>query len=266
MLSVEALARRLWQVFEPVHAVTYFAPTCLEAPRALGLQGFWSGYVVQRAAPLGQVAAEAVAEAFFGFHPSRIAKAWPTDVSLEEALSVRSRAAGHVLRSIGATEDAADVAWEAAQRADTSGRPLASANQRLPRPADPVQALWQATTTLREHRGDGHVAALRQHGLSPVDAMLLKSAAGESEGEPLRLGRAWPDEQWRSDLVRDGELTPRGRELKQAVEDETDAAAADPWQHVDGERLYALLLPLATAVYDTGILPGINPIGVSRPS
>src|SRR5947209_4436862 len=61
---------------------------------------------------------------------------------------------------------------------------------------DPLRRFWQATTVLREHRGDGHVAALVTAGVSPVESHLLKVAAGESPEEQLRLGRAWSEEQW----------------------------------------------------------------------
>ena len=49
----ERTPRALWHLFETVHAVTYFAPQSHRAAAALGLQGFWAGYVVFRAAPLG---------------------------------------------------------------------------------------------------------------------------------------------------------------------------------------------------------------------
>jgi hypothetical protein len=48
-------ARALWHAIEPLHAVTYFAPECVEANRTLGLRGFWMGYFGARAAPLGEV-------------------------------------------------------------------------------------------------------------------------------------------------------------------------------------------------------------------
>src|SRR5271170_5044583 len=70
-------ARELWKVFEPVHAVTYFAPECVESNRALGLKGFWMGYFASRAAPLGPVGPGPVAAAFFGFQPSMVARALP---------------------------------------------------------------------------------------------------------------------------------------------------------------------------------------------
>ena len=46
-------ARRMWRVFDPLHAVTYFAPECDEEFRACGLKGFWMGYFAGRSRPHG---------------------------------------------------------------------------------------------------------------------------------------------------------------------------------------------------------------------
>jgi len=37
-------ARHLWTLFEPLHAVTYFAPEAREHFEAAGLRGFWRGF------------------------------------------------------------------------------------------------------------------------------------------------------------------------------------------------------------------------------
>ena len=46
-------ARAMWTLFEPIHAVTYFAPEARGAYEEAGLRGFWRGYFAGRAAPLG---------------------------------------------------------------------------------------------------------------------------------------------------------------------------------------------------------------------
>jgi hypothetical protein len=268
-------ARRLWQLFEPLHAVTYFAPQSQQATESRGVKGFWSSYVVLRAAPLGRVPAAVVTAAFFGFNPARAARALPSPLPPEEALELRLAAAVSALRDleIDQVDELADLLWVAAQACDTAGRVLGAANQALPRPDDPVAALWQATTTLREHRGDGHVAALVAHDLAPVQALLLKAASGEVAAEPLRLGRAWSSDEWAAgmhvlterELIDDGLLTAAGTELRQAVEDATDASASTPWQWVDVERVDELLLPLASTVIDSGLVPMPNPVGVTWP-
>ena len=45
--------RLMWHLFEPVHGVTYFAEQPRRAATDFGLTGYWAGYVVFRAAPLG---------------------------------------------------------------------------------------------------------------------------------------------------------------------------------------------------------------------
>jgi hypothetical protein len=268
-------ARRLWQLFEPLHAVTYFAPESLQATEARGVKGFWSGYVVLRAAPLGAVPAAVVTAAFFGFNPARAERALPSSLTPCDALELRLAAATTALRGlgIGQVDEVADLLWVAAQACDTAGRVLGAANQALPRPDDPLAALWQAATTLREHRGDGHVAALLAHGLGPVEALQLKAASGEVPVEQLRLGRAWSSDEWAAGLhalterglLADGLLTVAGTALRQQVEDATDAAASGPWQWVDVERVDELLLPLASTVIDSGLVPLPNPVGLSWP-
>lgn len=150
---------------------------------------------------------------------------------------------------------------------------LGAANQALDRPDEPHLALWQATTTLREHRGDGHIAALVSHGIGPVQAQLLKAAAGESDAGLLRAGRKWDDEAWREAteslraqgwLDDEGNLTAAGRAAHEEVERLTDAAALSPWRGLgdrDTERLAELLAPLARAA--AGVIPAGNPVGLA---
>jgi hypothetical protein len=64
MAPASAPARRLWQVAEPYHALTYFAPEAHRAYEDAGLRGFWRGYFAGRAAPLGAVGAGVVTATF----------------------------------------------------------------------------------------------------------------------------------------------------------------------------------------------------------
>jgi len=43
-------ARSMWTLFEPIHAVSYFAPEARSAYERAGLRGFWRGYFAGRAA------------------------------------------------------------------------------------------------------------------------------------------------------------------------------------------------------------------------
>ncbi|MCD2193290.1 hypothetical protein LQ327_07810 [Actinomycetospora endophytica] len=247
---------------------------------------FWARYVAQRAAPLEDVPTAVVVAAFGGFAPDRIADARAgiaPDATPTTALETRLRGIDAAVAELPGLPDdavvteAADLAWTAAQACQDAGRVLGAANRAMPRPSTPHLALWQATTTLREHRGDGHLAALAVHGIGPVASHVLKVAAGESPARDLRLGRRIGDEAWDAAVARladDGLLTPghedggptltaAGAALHRAVEDATDRAAAGPWEALGPEhtdRLATLLEPIAAAA--RSVVPPVNPIGL----
>lgn len=281
----EALARAMWERYEPVHDLIY-APGIRRTSDALGMRGFWMGYFALRAAPLGAVHPALVTSCFYVFHRDRVERALPDAwryATPAEVLAARERAVDAALRQLLGPEavtspeltEAADLAWAAAMAADTAGRVLGAANQALERPKEAHVRLWQAVTTLREHRGDGHVAVLVSHGLGPVAAMVLKAAAGESDGAVLREGRGWDLAAWRAAeaglrerglLAADGTLTAAGAAEHEAVEARTDAAAERPWAVLGRnatERLARLLEPLAGAVRGAGLLPSGNPVGLT---
>ena len=70
-------SRTLWVLFEPFHALTYFAPEAHHAYEEVGLRGFWRGYFAGRAAPLGPVGPGVATACFYGFHPAFVARALP---------------------------------------------------------------------------------------------------------------------------------------------------------------------------------------------
>ncbi len=272
-------ARRMWRAYEPVHDVVYFSPEARAAADGVGMRGYWMGYFAFRVAPLGPLGPAPVVAAFHGFHPSLVTRALPDAWAYgtpEQALEARASGAAAALRRVWGDDtdvtEAADLAWTAAQATDDAGRVLGAANRALPRSDDPVRALWQATTTLREHRGDGHVAVLVARGVGPVQAHLLKVASGETAADMVRQSRRWPDEDWsaaRDDLRErgwlegDGRLTIDGAAEHDEIERLTDAAAVAPWAALGPERtarLAELLDPLARAV--TGEQPAGNPVGL----
>src|ERR1700749_1553990 len=116
------LARRLYDRFEPVHAVTYFAPEARAALDELGYRGYWMGYFAARSAPLGVAAPEGVTGRFPNFAPQRVAKALPAAWQIagpEAALRAREDSAVAALRRYGLTDDenvsaAAELAGKAA--------------------------------------------------------------------------------------------------------------------------------------------------------
>jgi hypothetical protein len=272
----------MWWLFETVHDVVYFSDEVRRAGAELGFKGFWMAYFAFRLAPVGEVDANLGTALCYNFSSRRVGRALPdawTYATAAQALAGRQTAAAEALRRIvgpdAAWQPAADLLWRAAEAADVPGRPLAAANQWLPRPDDDVDAVWLATTVLREHRGDGHNAVLLSRGVGPVAAHLLKAEAGESDGEVLRTGRGFADEEWGAGLddarrrgwIDDtGGLTAAGHEEHRAIEEATDMLAARPW-HALGEsgtqQAYEALLPLARAVHAAGIIPQPSPVGMA---
>ncbi|PZA22382.1 SCO6745 family protein, partial [Modestobacter versicolor] len=155
--------------------------------------------------------------------------------------------------------------------------PLAAANAALPWPDQPHLLLWQALTTLREHRGDGHLASLLQHELLGLPALVLTAAAGTTSAEWLQRARGWSPEEWAAagdaltdrGLVSGEELTAEGRAVRAAVEDDTDRLAQGPWAALGDagcDRLAELLGPVRHAIVAIGDWPAHNPIGVPEPA
>jgi hypothetical protein len=278
-------ARRFWTLVEPVHALTYFAPEARAATEAIGLRGFWRGYFAGRLSPLGAVDAPVATALLFGFSPAMVARGVPGIWALarpEQALAARVAGVDPALRRLwaGAESVVAEVA-EALRRvcADlpVAGRPLFAANTALSWPQAPHLAVWHGCTLLREHRGDGHAAALTAAGLDGCEALVTHAAAGGAPAEALHANRGWTDEQWQAAADRltdrgwlaDGRLTRAGAAVRQAVEDATDRAAQVafaglPTPAVD--HLEALLAELARPVVASGIVPYPNPMGVPAPA
>ncbi len=277
------LARRFFDRFEPVHAVTYFSPESRAAFDGLGYRGFWMGYFAGRSAPLGIVPAEVVSAMFYNFAPSRVAKALPAAWEIAppgSALRAREDSAVATLRRYGLTDDgvraAAELAAKAARHAPLDGRPLFAANAALPWPTESLAALWHATTLLREQRGDAHVAVLASSGLSGRESNVLHAAAGRVPVEMIMRSRDYDEVQWRDYQDRlaerglldsDGALTDAGRALKQHIEDTTDAlslSALDALDDAEVEELFRALTPIARAVVAAGDVPAATPMGLSR--
>jgi hypothetical protein len=83
---------------------------------------------------------------------------------------------------------AADLVTEAATNAPTEGRVMYAGIRTLPVPSGPVARLWRSATMLREHRGDGHVAALVGARIGGAEARLRTCSA--PSGPAVRPRRA----------------------------------------------------------------------------
>ncbi|MES5821996.1 hypothetical protein [Streptomyces sp. RG80] len=283
-----ARVRQLWHLLEPLHAVLYYAPEVFEEVADLGYdtKERWPSYFPLRAAPLGAVGAERVASAFYSFSPRMVAEhidsAWSV-ANPEAVLAARLRGVDGAYRAIfGELVDspelaeAATLARRAAEAVDTAGRPLAAANAELEWPTIPHLQLWHAATILREHRGDGHLAALLVAGLDPAESLVSFAATGAASVERFE-SRGWSTAQWSAARARlaarglvdggDGTATEAGRALRRQVERHTDQLAAAPWRSLgqdDTERLVQLLGDYWVAVLSSGLLPSETTLGIGK--
>ena len=277
-------ARDWWLAFEPIHAVVYFDPECLAAMDALGFRGFWMGYFAGRAAPLGAVGPEPVTASFFNFHPDRARRALP------EAWTVASPADVWATRSHAATQVLGRVDPEVARTARAvvpglralldgvpdAGRPLFAATRATGEPDDPVTALWYWCTCLREHRGDGHVAALTAAGLDGCEALVLIAASEGLPVELLRTSRGWSEDEWsyargrlvRRGLMDDRGITPDGVALRRWIEGTTDDLAGMVTGRApatSAASLFSGLSSVAAAIRAAGVIHYPNPMGLPDP-
>ncbi len=258
-------ARRMFELLEPICLVTFFADECNEELAALGHRTYWDGYFASRAAPLGRVPAEVVHAAFYNFAEGEAARhipsAWET-IPPEASVAARERGSAVSVRRILGDElagspglvRAADLTAKAATSAPTVGRMMYAGMRTLPMPSDPVARLWHSATMLREHRGDGHIAALVGARIGGAEAHIL-SALEMGIHPPESFGRVHHLPKKRLAAIMDGlrerglvdaegRFTDAGREVKQRIESLTDELAAAPYEALSAAELDELIAAL----------------------
>ncbi|MEU8279769.1 hypothetical protein ACFYOK_33455 [Microbispora bryophytorum] len=259
----------MFELVEPIATVT-FSEVVNEAFLALGMRNYWDGYFAGRAAPLGLAPAEVVHAVFYNFADGEVARHIPWvwgKVTPQEAIAVRERGSAAALRQmIGELADspglvrAADVATRAAVSAPTQGRALYAGLRALEVPEEPVARLWHAATLLREHRGDGHNAALLAHGIGGTEAHVLLALSLGMKAEEFGRIHHLPTAQLAAvvDGLRGrglvdaaGGFTDAGRTTKERIEALTDELAAPAYGVLSADELDELaagLEPIAAAV------------------
>ncbi|MFH8579541.1 hypothetical protein OHB11_06970 [Streptomyces zaomyceticus] len=256
--------RRCHNALNPLHSTLYFSPDLDREFGALGFTDQSAMRLAARSAALGTVGPGTVAATFYNYNHELLARhlpgVWET-ASPAEVLDARLRTVDATLRRLLGEEgvaspemaEAAELALRATEACTRHARPLYSAHADLPVPEEPHLAYWYAATLLREHRGDGHLAALLSAGLDPVEALASHTATGKGMAPRWVLGtRGWRRADWEAATERlrgrglidaDGELTEAGTALRTELEDHTDRLDAAPYEHLGAagvERLTEL--------------------------
>ncbi|MGI5404218.1 SCO6745 family protein [Streptomyces sp. CA-135486] len=262
MSSLPARAgRRCHNALNPLHSTVYFSPDFAKELAQIGIEDTDAAYFAGRGAAMGAVGPGTVAAAFYNFNHELVARHLPAvwDIASPQAvLEARLRAVDSTLRRLLGEEmiaskelaEAARLALNAAEACTRHARPLYAAHADLAVPDEPHLAYWHAATLLREHRGDGHLAALLSAGLDPLEALVSHTATGKGMAVRWILAtRGWRRADWeaaqerlreRGVLDAEGELTEEGLRLRAEVEEQTDRIDLAPYAHLGAEGVERL--------------------------
>ncbi|GGT11899.1 SCO6745 family protein [Streptomyces purpureus] len=286
MTSLPARAgRRCHNVLNPIHSTHYFSPDCDREFAEIGITDGAAARLAARSAALGAVGAGTVAAAFYNYNHDLLGRHLPAVwrvASPEEVLDARLRVVDATLRRVlgdavesAEMKEAARLALTATEACTRHARPLYSAHADLPVPEQPHLAYWYAATLLREHRGDGHLAALLTAGLDPVEALVSHTATGKGMTPRWVLGsRGWRRADWEAAAGRlrirgiidaDGELTEDGTALRAELEDHTDRLDAAPYEHL-GATGVARLTELGRGFLERALTAGAFPADLTGKS
>ncbi|MDD2859266.1 MAG: hypothetical protein PHU75_11405 [Candidatus Nanopelagicales bacterium] len=283
-----SVARSMWAAAEPFALVGLASPEAMAAIEVIGVPRK-AAFLALRGAPMGRASASVVAAAFHAFPRSRfeqhldpvwevttplaVVEATHTSIPVMAARIFGDSVDGGALRSVG------DLLVATVAALDVAGRPLAAANQAVVPPAEPWARLWRAWTTLREYRGDGHVAALVASDLDVPEAQVLSATWGSDryDIDMLRATRRLDDDVWSSAqaalhvrglLDRAGALTASGRALREDIELRTDQACMRAWSRFTTDELRTIFdftSALSAQVIESGGMRAATAVGAPWP-
>jgi hypothetical protein len=255
-----------------VHRLVYLVPEAAEEYAALGVTGR-SGYFGSRAAAIGAVPDEVIIATFYNFSPRAVTSAMPgvwdtaSPTSLQAA---RFRTVHRALERVGVDVPSAELAEARAlidavvAGLDIAGKPLGAANAGVALPDDPLVALWQQVTVLRECRGDIHIAVLVANEVGPCECMVLQVGTGRFPLAVARASRQWNEQEWGGAIERlaergwldaTGAMTAAGVQERERIEEETDRLCAPLWRPVGdagAARFGELIAPISAAMDAVG--------------
>lgn len=151
---------------------------------SLGLSR-WPFYFGGRAGVLGDVDAQVVAAACGFFSPELVRDTWNTAravIPLGSIVEADVEECTHWARTtygdLPELDRLAGLAEHVVEAAEPAGRPLFSAWRSLATAdGDPASRVALALLRLREHRGASHLIAVKEHGLTPLGAVLAGPGA-----------------------------------------------------------------------------------------
>jgi hypothetical protein len=265
-------ARRLRDSLEAIATQGWWPRPVFDRMTALGLD-FFGGYVWGRAASLGEPPPSVVAATFGVFEPGFLAVVYDNaraGATREQVLAARADGAIASLETVLADDadqaaELADVLLASMASLDATARPLFAALRALPVPTSPHGRLWRGAELVREHRGDGHLAACVCAGLDTVTMNVLTELwLGYAVGEYSSTRGYGPDAQHvavaglsERGWVADGALTDPGTVARNAIEASTDRSQ-DALVHALGDRLddvVARATALSAKVITAGAAP-----------
>ena len=208
MQHPEPVARRLFELTEPISLVNFFSPEPNDSMAVLGFRNYWDGYFAGRSAPLGRVPAEVVHAAFYSFADGEVArhipKVWDTTTP-EAAHAAREQGCVAALRRIlgdlvetPGLARAAELLAKASTSAPTEGRVMYAALRTLPMPEEPVARLGTRPTCSASTAGTATSLPWSPSGSAgPRPTCSAPSPAAStrrsrSAGSTTSPGPAWP--------------------------------------------------------------------------
>jgi hypothetical protein len=250
----------------------YFAPEAQQRYEALGLN-YFEGYFCSRGACLGKAPWSVITAAFGAFKPAVVEQAvtggWSKTDPEPMLAARRDGATDQLNRLLGEpgpeVKQATEILFSLTDGIDPSGRMLYSGLSVQPVPDTPMGQLWHAADLVREHRGDGHIAAWISRTDSCEITVLTELSWGLQPGAYV-FTRGWSAEevdaararlQDRGLLDGDGQLTDAGRTFRAEIEHSTDLAEREVIDRL-GDRageLFSLIQPIAKTIVENGGYP-----------
>lgn len=260
------------------HLFIYLAPESAQEAAELGVSDRGRAYLAFRSAAMGAVPWQVVLAAFYNFSPRAVrAMAGVWDAAPPERWqAARFSAAGRAMRRVDVCltgdhlAEARSLIDPVVAGADYAGKVLAAANASVELPPDPLVALWQQITVVREWRGDAHLVVLADNGLGPCDCLVLHTATGRLPTALARATRQWDDEEWSAATARlaargwldsNAMVTHVGSAARERIEVETDEHCAALWApigNVGARRFASLIAPITSAFTAAGTFRAVR--------